>query len=97
MTTFKSAEGYVSRDVGDETIIVPVRAGVADLDAIFTLNPVGSTIWGALQAGATLDDVTRVIARDYEVGESEAAADAAQFIDLLVAQGLVILRTEARL
>jgi len=89
MTIPRRSDGYVSRVFGDETIVVPVRAGVANLEAIFTLNAVGATIWRGIDGAATIGDLVEAVAREYAVTEAEAAPDVAAFVDLLASKGLV--------
>lgn len=89
-TILKKAEGFVSRSVGDDTIVVPVRAGVANLEAIFTLNGVGSAIWSGIDGRATVGDLSRSVAAAYDVGADDASADVAEFVELLVRKGLVV-------
>jgi hypothetical protein len=36
---------FVTREVAGETIIVPIRGNVGDLNSIYTLNEVGTKIW----------------------------------------------------
>ena len=81
---------FVSRVFGDESVVVPVRAGVANLEAIFTMNAVGSTIWRGIDGKATVEDLVRTVAREYEITEAEAAPDVADFVELLLAKGLVV-------
>lgn len=90
VTILKKAEGYVSRSVGDDTIVVPVRAGVANLEAIFTLNGVGSVIWNGIDGRATVDDLTKSVASIYDVAQDAASADVAAFVQLLLRKGLVV-------
>ena len=35
---------FVTREVAGETLVVPLRAGVGDLDSIYTVNDVGAAI-----------------------------------------------------
>jgi len=42
---FVKESNFVTRCIADETIIVPIRDTVGDLDSIYTLNEVGTTIW----------------------------------------------------
>lgn len=79
----------MSRSIGDETIIVPVRGGVGDLEAIFTLNAVGATIWKRIDGCTPVDRLAAAVAGEYEVGEAEAARDVADFIALLTSKGLL--------
>jgi len=44
MNPFAKKNNLVTRNIGGETIIVPVEGHVGDLDSIYTLNEVGSTI-----------------------------------------------------
>jgi hypothetical protein len=85
----RKAPGFVSRCIGDDTIIVPVRGGVGDLDAIFTLNPVGSTVWELIDGTTTVGGLAAAVAWQYEIDQATAAADVAEFVDLLAAKGLL--------
>jgi hypothetical protein len=89
-TILKKAEGFVSRSVGDDTIVVPVRAGVANLEAIFTLNGVGSAIWSGIDGRATVAELSRAVAAVYDVGADAASADVVEFVELLLRKGLVV-------
>jgi Coenzyme PQQ synthesis protein D (PqqD) len=85
----RKADGFVSRCIGDDTIIVPVRGGVGDLEAIFTLNPVASTVWDLIDGATSVEGLAAALSRHYEVDQATAAADVAEFVDLLAARGLV--------
>ncbi len=86
----RKADGFVSRCIGDDTIIVPVRGGVGDLEAIFTLNPVASTVWDLIDGATSVDGLAAAVARHYEVDQDTAAADVAEFVALLAARGLLV-------
>jgi hypothetical protein len=85
----KRSESFVSRKVGDDTIIVPVRAGVANLEAVFTMNAVGSAIWSRIDGRTTLDELARAVADEFDVTAAAAAPDVAEFVQLLADKGLV--------
>ena len=42
------SEAVVSRLIGGETLVVPVRGGVGDLASIYSFNEIGTMIWEAL-------------------------------------------------
>jgi hypothetical protein len=90
MTTIRRAPGFVCRSIGDETILVPVSDGVGNLEAVFTLNPVGAAIWNGIDGTATVDDLTRAVVREFAVEEKVAAQDVSEFVDLLSSRGLVV-------
>jgi len=54
---FVRSENVVSRVIAGETLIVPVRRGVADLASLFSFNQVGSTIWEAIEQPRTVDEL----------------------------------------
>jgi hypothetical protein len=89
MTVLRRSERFVSRSVGGETFVVPVRAGVADLEAIFTMNEVGTAIWTRLDGQKSVGELARALAAEFDVTEADAAADVAAFVELLASKGLV--------
>jgi hypothetical protein len=86
----RKAEGFVSRTIADDVIIVPVRGGVGDLESIFTLNAVGATIWQAIDGRTSIEGLADAVARAYEVPPDAAATDVRAFVDLLRGKGLVV-------
>ena len=89
MTVPRRSDRFVSRSVGGETFVVPVRAGVADLESIFTMNEVGTAIWTRIDGQKTVDELARGLAAEFDVTEVEAAADVTAFVELLASKGLV--------
>jgi hypothetical protein len=85
----RKAEGFVSRTIADDVIIVPVRGGVGDLESIFTLNAVGASIWKLIDGRTSVQALAVALAREYEVSESAAAADIQEFVALLLSKRLV--------
>jgi hypothetical protein len=96
MTTPRRSESFVSRKVGDDIILVPVRAGVANLEAVFTMNAVGSAIWSRIDGTATVDDLARALADEFDVTAAVAATDVEEFVRLLADKGLVVTGAAAR-
>ena len=88
-TYFCQRPDCVTRSIGDETIIVPVRSHVADLDSIYTLNEVGSVIWECLTSQTSFAQIVACLCESYEVTAEEAAQDAAVFLHHLETSGLV--------
>jgi hypothetical protein len=85
----RRADGFLTRLIGDEMVIVPVRSGVANLEALFTMNPVGAAIWGRIDGQATPQDLADGLADEFAVTPAEALADVNEFLALLAAKGLL--------
>ena len=80
---------FVTRNIGGETLVVPVTGHVMDLESIYVLNPVASRIWELLGSPTTADQIADVVAGEFAVSEKEAAADVAEFLDSLRTRGLI--------
>jgi hypothetical protein len=80
---------FVTRRIADETIIVPVVGGVGDLDAIFTLNEVGSHIWRLIDGPITVQQIVEEIGRAFDVQPDQAERDVPEFLDKLAEAGLI--------
>lgn len=79
----------MSRSIDDETIIVPVRGGVGDLDAVFTLSPVGARIWSLIDGATSIERLAEAVAAEYDVAADVAAHDVDDFVQTLSAKGLL--------
>ena len=86
-------EQVVSRTIVGETILVPIRGKLADLQRIFALDPVAEFIWRKLDGSATLGNIRDEIVDVFEVDDERAAADLLEFVDRLITEGLAVRRT----
>jgi hypothetical protein len=80
---------FVTREIGGETLIVPVTGHVMDLESIFVLNTVGARIWELLRSPQTPTAITGIVAEEFDVSPQDASADTAEFLDSLDARGLI--------
>ena len=95
MSIPQKRDGFVSRTIAGDVIIVPVRGGVGDLDAIFTLNSVGATIWKLIDGVTSTERLAVAVAREYDVSEATARGDLGEFLQLLHAKGLIAAPVDA--
>ena len=79
----------VTRSIAGETIIVPVRSGVGDLDSIYTLNEVGTSIWKLIDGARSVEQIVEEIGNEYEVSSDEATKDVFEFLTTLQVEGLI--------
>ncbi len=79
----------VSRMVGGETLVVPVRGKVGDLASIYSFNGVGSFIWQLLEEPTGLADLVTAVEREYAVSEEQARKDVMRFVEDMLSAGLV--------
>jgi hypothetical protein len=79
----------VTRDIVGETIIVPVKSNVGDLDSIYTLNEMGTLIWGLIDGNNSVGQIVDAICGAYDVTHEEAEKDALGFLKSLETGGLI--------
>jgi hypothetical protein len=72
---FQKDKNLVTRSIAGETIVVPVRSGVSDMEHIHVLNEVGSRIWDLLDERTPISQIVDAICAEYEVSPEQAARD----------------------
>jgi len=86
---FVRSRSVVSRRVAGETLIVPIRGKVGDLASIYSFNETGSLIWQTLETPRSLVELIEVVEAEYSVERERAESDATQFLNEMLAMGLV--------
>jgi len=87
---YRREENIVAREIAGEMILVPIRGNLADMQRIFSLNPVAAYIWEHLDGGTHLEDICKGVVTDFEVEKEEAEADIHDFISDLLQANLII-------
>jgi hypothetical protein len=86
----RKAGTYVTRKIGEETLVVPIRGTAAELDSVFVLNDVGAVIWDQLDAHHGPEEIAQAVAADFDVSADVARQDVALFLHALKDAGVVI-------
>jgi hypothetical protein len=88
-TVVKPNGDFVFRDIGGESILVPVKAGVSELDSLFALNEVGAVVWRSVEARMSVQEIVGAVQEEFEVEQAAAEKDVLEFLDVLVKRDLV--------
>jgi hypothetical protein len=86
---FTRARSVISRVVGGETLIVPVRAEVGNLSSIHSFKRTGSLIWQLLGEPRALPELVDAVEREFGIGQEQAQRDVTQFLADMLSVGLV--------
>lgn len=89
--TLVRSQAVVARVVAGETLIIPVRDRVGDLASIYSLNSTGSLIWKLLGSPRTVTQLAMAFAQEYEVEPEMVRRDVADFLNEMMAVGMVEL------
>jgi hypothetical protein len=85
----RPAPNIVCRRVGGESILVPIRQNVGNLDYVYTLSAVAADVWALLDGNRPFDDVVDAICETYEVDRDTATADVTALAADLLDAGLL--------
>lgn len=86
---FRKKSSVVAREIAGENILVPVRAELAKLHRLFTLNQVGAFIWQQLDGHTDLAAIHRRLVEHFEVSDEEAREDLLEYAQLLLESQLI--------
>lgn len=74
--TYVPSENLVCREIEGELIIVPLVAGMGDMeDELFTLNETGRAVWAKLDGKKSLKAVAEELSSEYEAPDDEIERD----------------------
>ena len=86
------SEDIVAREIEGEVIIVPLVAGIGDMeDELYTLNETGQAVWKLLDGTKTLREVAQELSEEFE-GE-EIVQDVLGFVTELVRRRMLVEAT----
>jgi hypothetical protein len=81
----------IAKEIEEELVIVPLKAGVGDLDSeIYSLNSTGISIWEKLTGTRSLDEVIKMVSVEYGMPYDEIKLDVIQLLEDLVEKGIVV-------
>jgi hypothetical protein len=86
---YRRSSDVVCRQVGQESILVPIRHNVGNLDFVYTLSPVAARIWSLVDGERTVEEIAHALCNEFDVEPPAAAADAVELLEDLASASLV--------
>lgn len=87
-------DNLMARHIAGETLIVPIRNRIGDLNSIYTLNEVSARIWQMIDGRTRVQQIAEAISDEYDVTADEAACDVIEVLGSMQAEGLIRLAKE---
>jgi hypothetical protein len=80
---------FVFRRIADETILVPVRRNMGDLESIYSLNETAARVWELLDGRRTLAEILELLVQEFEVASVTAETDLRVLVEQLAEAGAI--------
>jgi hypothetical protein len=85
------SEDVVAREIEGELIIVPLAAGVGDMeDELYTLNATGRAVWSRLDGTKTLGDIAGELSAEFGAPREQIEADVVGLVEELARRRIVV-------
>jgi hypothetical protein len=87
---YAPSEDIVARSIEGELIIVPLVAGIGDLeDELYSLNETGKAVWDRLDGKKSLKEVLAELSAEFEAPAGEIEKDLIGLVEELVRRKIV--------
>ena len=87
--TYRKKENIVTRHIAGETLLVPIYGELANMEKIFTLDPVAAFIWEQLDGEKSLKVIIDGVIDTFDVKKEQAETDIFEFVDELLMADLI--------
>ena len=88
---YAPSDDVVAREIAGELIIVPLVAGIGDMeDELYTLNETGKAIWDRLDGRATLSGIIADLALEFDAPPGEIEHDVLGMVEELVRRRMLV-------
>ncbi len=85
---YQKEPNIVSRKIGDEVILVPIKRKLANVNAIYLLqDDVSIRIWELIDGRRKVHEIIDIICAEFEVDQQEAEDDLIKFLKQLIKAG----------
>jgi len=85
------SEDIVARDIEGELIIVPLVAGIGDMeDELYTMNETGKAIWNKLDGKRSLKEVAEELKTEFEAPAVEIEKDVIGLVEELLKRRMIV-------
>ena len=88
------SEDVVARIIDDELIIVPLVAGIGDMDdELYTMNETGKAIWSRLDGKKSLRTLAAELAMEFSAPPGKIEKDVLGLVTELVKRKMIVVQT----
>lgn len=86
---YQRTEEFVARAIAGETVLVPIRRQIGDLESIYTLNEVATFVWERLAEPSTAAEIALALEDEFSGDPAEMRTDLGTFLAALLDLGAI--------
>jgi hypothetical protein len=87
--THKRRDNVVCRRIAGETLLIPIRGTLADMQRVFVLEGAGEFIWESLDGARTAGEIRDAVVERFDVVVEDAEKDVNELLAELIRQDLI--------
>ena len=87
---YKRSENVVSRELGGQTVLIPIQQQGVDVQRIYALNATAEAIWELLVIPSTLEDIVVKLGEEYIASAELIRNDLVKLLNEMVEENVVI-------
>lgn len=85
----KIKQGFITKKVAGDVIVIPAEQALVDFKAVITLNESGAFLWEHLKEEQTKESLLEKMAQEYDADKDLILADIEEFLKVLEDKGLL--------
>jgi len=86
---YQRTDEFVARAIAGETVLVPIRRQIGDLESIYTLNEVATFIWEHLAQPTTTAEIAIALVDAFAGDPAQMRVDLDEFLEELLDLGAI--------
>lgn len=86
---YKKNEDFVYRVIAGETLLVPIRKAIKELQSIYSLNETACYIWENVDGKRSLAEIAQGMKLEFQLDDCDALEDIKEFIGKLKEIGAI--------
>ena len=88
-TVYRKRDRTVTRRIAGETLLVPVKGNLADMEHVFVLEGAGDFVWERIDGHRPIGDIAAELAEEFGVDKDCTLADVEEFTAELLEADLI--------
>ena len=86
---YRRNEEFISRQIADEFLLVPISNQISGDSWLFVLNEVGARIWDLVDRGRSVQQIEKLLLEEFDTSQEQLEKDLLRLLDQLQEIGAI--------